>query len=88
MKILLLSLIWKNKYFNNFDFNLFDKRNKKRFILIFYILKEKKLLKLEFFNIIKIDINFYYYLIRNKNNKLFSIIINEIYNNLSLKLII
>ena len=37
--------------------------------------------KLESFNIVEIDINFYYHLIRNKDNKLFSIIINEIYNN-------
>ena len=43
--------------------------------------------KFEFFNITKIDIDFYYYLIKNKNNKLFFIIINEIYNNFTLNLI-
>ena len=70
---------------NDFEFNFFD--NKKRFISIFCILKKRKLSKLEFFNIIEIDINSYYYLIKNKDNKLFFIIINKIYNNLISNLI-
>ena len=44
--------------------------------------KKRKLSKLEFLDIIEIDANPYYYLIRNKDNKLFSIIISEIYSNL------
>ena len=69
---------------DDFDFNSFN--NWKRFISIFYISK-KKLLKLEFLNIAEIDINPYHYLIKNKNNKLFFVIINEIYNNLTLYII-
>ena len=36
--------------------------------------------KLNFINIIKIDVSTYYYLIRNKKNKFFSLTINEIYD--------
>ena len=36
--------------------------------------------KFNFINIIKINILIYYYLIRNEKNKLFSLIINKIYN--------
>ena len=36
--------------------------------------------KLNFINIVKINTSTYYYLIRNKKNNLFSLIINEIYD--------
>ena len=36
--------------------------------------------KLDFIDIIKINASIYYYLIRNKKNKLFSLIINKIYD--------
>ena len=36
--------------------------------------------KLNFIDIIKINVSIYYYLIRNKENKLFSLTINEIYD--------
>ena len=36
--------------------------------------------KPDFINIIKINVLIYYYLIRNKENKFFSLIMNEIYN--------
>ena len=66
---------------NNFDINYFkDILNKKRSILTFKTFKEKIIKKLNFINIIKINISIYYYLIRNKKNKLFSLIINEIYD--------
>ena len=38
--------------------------------------------KLNFIDIIKIDASIYYYLTRNKKNKLFSLIINKIYDTL------
>ena len=71
---------------NDFDFNFFD--NEIRFTSTPRASKKKKILKLEFLNIVEIDINLYYHLIRNKNNKLFFIIISEIYNNLTLNSII
>ena len=45
--------------------------------------------KFNFIDIAKIDASIYYYLIRNKKNKLFSLIINEIYDifNKSFKII-
>ena len=36
--------------------------------------------KLNFIDIVEINASTYYYLIRNKENKLFSLIINEIYD--------
>ena len=38
--------------------------------------------KFNFIDIVEIDASIYYYLIRNKKNKLFSLIINKIYNTL------
>ena len=43
-------------------------------------LKEIKIKKLDFINIIKMDVLIYYYLTRNKENKLFSLIMNKIYD--------
>ena len=66
---------------NDFDINHFkDILNKKRLTLTFKALKEKMIKKFDFIDIIKIDVSIYYHLIRNKKNKLFSLIINEIYN--------
>ena len=36
--------------------------------------------KFNFIDIIKINVSIYYYLIRNKKNKFFSLTINEIYD--------
>ena len=57
-----------------------DILNKKRLISTFKIFKEKIIKKSDFINIVKIDVLIYYYLIRNKKNKFFSLIMNEIYN--------
>ena len=66
---------------NNFNINHFKNTlNKKRSILTFKELKKKMIKKLDFIDIIKINTSIYYYLIRNKKNKLFSLIINEIYD--------
>ena len=66
---------------NNFDINYSkDISNKKKSILIFKILKEKMIKKLDLINIIKIDVSVHYHLTRNKENKLFSLTINKIYN--------
>ena len=66
---------------NDFDINYFkDILNKKRSTLTFKTLKEKIIKKFNFIDIIEIDASIYYYLIQNKENKLFSLIINEIYD--------
>ena len=54
--------------------------NRKRIILIFKTFKEKMIKKSDFINIAKIDVLIYYHLIRNKENKLFSLTMNKIYN--------
>ena len=66
---------------NNFDMNHFKNiSNKKRSTLTFKALKEKMIKKFNFIDVIEINASIYYYLIRNKENKLFSLIINKIYN--------
>ena len=66
---------------NNFDINHFkDILNKKKSILTFKALKKKMIKKFNHIDIIKINALIYYYLIRNKKNKLFFLTINEIYN--------
>ena len=77
-----LKLIIKNELNeNNFDINYFKNiSNKKKSILTFKIFKKKMIKKLNFIDIIKINVSIYYYLIRNKENKLFSLIINKIYD--------
>ena len=66
---------------NNFDMN-YSKNisNRKRSILTFRAFKEKMIKKSDFIDIVKINASIYYYLIRNKENKLFSLTINEIYD--------
>ena len=41
-----------------------------------------KIQKFNFIDIVEIDASTYYYLIRNKENKLFSLTMNEIYDTL------
>ena len=57
-----------------------DISNKKKSTSTFKTLKEKMIKKFDFIDIIEINALTYYYLIRNKKNKLFSLIINKIYN--------
>ena len=88
LKTLFIIIIWSFKFIaenesnkDNFDINHFKNiLNKKRSTLIFKTLKEKIIKKLNFIDIIKINISIYYHLIRNKKNKLFSLIINKIYD--------
>ena len=87
LKTLSIIIIWFFKFIvknksnkNNFDINHFkDISNKKRLILTFKIFK-KKIKKFNFIDIVEINALTYYYLIRNKKNKLFSLIMNEIYD--------
>ena len=66
---------------NNFDINYFKNiSNRKKSILTFKIFKKKMIKKFNFIDIIKINVSIYYYLIRNKENKLFPLIINKIYD--------
>ena len=66
---------------SNFDINYFkDILNKKKLILTFKTFKKKIIKKYNFIKIIKINAFTYYYLFRNKKNKLFFLIINEIYD--------
>ena len=75
------SIIKNESNKNNFDTHHFKNiLNKKRSILIFKALKKKMIKKLDFIDIIEIDISIYYHLIRNKENKLFSLTMNEIYD--------
>ena len=77
-----LKLIVKNELNeNDFDMNSL-KDIKKRSTSIFKTFKKKIIQKPDLLNIIKIDALIYYYLIRNKENKFFSLIINEIYDTL------
>ena len=57
---------------NNFDINfLKNTSNRKRIILTFKTFKEKIIKKSDLINITKINALTYYYLTRNKKNKLF-----------------
>ena len=63
----------------SFDMNFF-KDIKKKLTSTFKTLKKKMIQKSNLLNIVEINALLYYYLIRNKENKLFSLIINKIYN--------
>ena len=77
------SIVENDSNENNSDMNhLKNVFNKKRLTLIFKTFKEIKIQKSNFIDIIEIDALIYYYLIRNKENKLFSLIINKIYDTL------
>ena len=65
---------------NNFDINHSKDLNRKRLTLTFKAFKEKKIQKSNLIDIVEINVLTYYDLIRNKENKLFSLIINEIYD--------
>ena len=66
---------------NNFDMNHSkDTSNRKKSISIFKTFKEKMIKEFDFIDIIKINASIYYHLTRNKENKLFFLIMNEIYN--------
>ena len=77
-----LKFIVKNKSNeNSFDMNYFkDISNKKRSTSTFRVFKNKMIKKFNLIDIAEIDASIYYHLIRNKKNKLFSLIINKIYN--------
>ena len=64
---------------NNFDVNSL-KDIKKRLTSTLKVFKKKMIQKSDLLNIIKINASIYYYLIRNKENKFVSLIINEIYD--------
>ena len=75
----LKSIIKNESNENNFDINYFkDILNKKKSISTFKTFKKKIIKKLNLIDIIKINASTYYYLTRNKENKLFSLTINEI----------
>ena len=68
---------------DNFDMNHSkDISNKKRSISIPRTFKEKIIKKFDLIDIAEIDVLTYYHLTRNKKNKLFSLIMNEIYDTL------
>ena len=66
---------------DNFDVNS-SKDIKKKLTSTFRAFKKKMIQKFDFLDIIEIDVSVYHYLIRNKENKLFSLIINKIYDTL------
>ena len=64
---------------DNFDMNHSKNVfNRKRLTSTLKTLKEMKIQKFDLIDIVEIDASAYYYLIRNKENKLFSLTINEI----------
>ena len=72
---------------NNFDINhskdVLNKKestSRKRSISIFRTLKENKIQKPNLIDIVEIDASAYYHLARNKENKLFSLTMNKIYD--------
>ena len=74
---------------DNFDMNHskdFSNRkestNKKRSTSTLKALKKNKIQKFDFIDIVEIDTFAYYHLVKNKENKLFSLIMNEIYDTL------
>ena len=68
---------------DNFDMNyLKNISNRKRLISTFKAFKEKMIKKFNLIDIIEINVSIYYHLTRNKKNKFFSLIINEIYDTL------
>ena len=66
---------------NNFNIHYSKSiSSKKKLTSIFKTFKEKIIQKLNFIDIIEINVLTYYYLIKNKENKLFFLITNKIYN--------
>ena len=77
--IILFKSIAENSNEESFDVNS-SKDMKKRLTFIFKAFKKRMIQKLDFLNIIKIDVSIYYYLVRSKKNKLFSLTMNKIYD--------
>ena len=69
----------KNLNEESFDINS-SKDIKKRSTSTLKTLKKKMIQKPDLLNIVEINILIYYYLIRSKENRLFSLIINKIYD--------
>ena len=72
---------------NNFDINYSkdvsnekELTNKKKLTLTFKAFKKNKIQKSDLIEIIEIDAFVYYYLVKNKKNKFFSLTMNEIYD--------
>ena len=77
--ITLLKSIIENSNEKNSDVNSSkNKRKKSTFILKTF--KKKKIQKSDLLNIVEINVSIYYYLIRSKENKLFSLTMNKIYD--------
>ena len=79
--ITLLKLTVENSNEKSLNVNS-PKDTRKRSTLTLKTLKEKMIQKLNLLNIAEIDISTYYYLARSKENKLFSLTMNEIYDTL------
>ena len=81
--IIIISLKFTAENLNeeNFDINS-SKDTKKRLTFTFKTFKKRIIQKLDLLNIIEINASIYYYLTRSKKNKLFSLIINKIYDTL------
>ena len=77
--IISFKFIAENLNEENFDIN-FSKDIRKRSTSIFKAFKKKMIQKLDLLNIIEINVSIYYHLIRSKENKLFFLIINKIYD--------
>ena len=77
--ITLLKSIVENSDEESSDMNS-SKNTRKRLTSTFKALKEKMIQKFNLLNIVEIHILIYYYLIRSKENKLFSLTMNEIYD--------
>ena len=77
-----LKSIVKNKSNENISDINFLKDIKKRLISIFKAFKKRIIQKFNLFDITEIDASTYYFSIRNKKNKLFSLTINKIYDTL------
>ena len=60
----------------------FSKNTRKRLTPILRALKEKMIQKSNLLNIAEINVSIYYHLTRSKENKLFSLIMNKIYDTL------
>ena len=74
-------IVENNSNENNSDMNLLkDVFNKKKSTLTFKAFKEMKIQKSDLIDIVEIDVSAYYHLIRNKENKLFSLTMNKIYD--------
>ena len=79
--ITFFKFIVENSDEESFNMNS-SKDTRKRSTSIFKTLKKRMIQKLDLLNIIEINVSIYYHLIRSKKNKLFSLIMNKIYDTL------